>query len=68
VEDGRTDMVEAAPEISPDFAADIGPALAEGEILAEISPGLRIDHALEQCKPVGTSSERIEGVLAEELQ
>src|ERR1700704_1889763 len=57
VEDGRADMVEAALKISPDFAADIGPALAEGEILAEIGPGLRIDHAVEQCKPVGTSSE-----------
>ncbi len=68
MEDGRPDMIEAALKISPDFAADIGPAFAEGKILAQISPALRIDHAFEQCKPVGTSSQRIEGMFAEELQ
>src|SRR5450631_4847234 len=68
VKDRLADMIEAALKISPDFAADIGPAFAEGEILAEIGPGLRIDHALEQRKPVGTSGERIEGMFAEELQ
>src|SRR6266478_6859779 len=50
----RADMIEAALKISPDFATDIGPAFAKCEILAQISPALRIDHALEQCKPVGT--------------
>ena len=64
----RADMIEAALKISPDFAADIGPAFAERKILAEISSGLRIDHALEQRKPVGASGERIEGMLLEELQ
>src|SRR5713226_1686694 len=65
---GWTDVIEAALEISPDFAADIGPAFAERKILAEISPGLRIDHALEQRKPVAASSERIEGMFVEEPQ
>src|SRR5580692_10851861 len=62
------DMVEAALKISPDLAADIGPTLAEGEIFAEIRSGGRIDHALEQCKPVEASRQRIERVLAKELQ
>ena len=64
----RPDVIEAAFEISPDFAADIGPALAEGEILAEIGPALRIDHALEQREPVRAARQRIGGMLAEELQ
>src|ERR1700731_2159807 len=64
----RADMIEAALKISPDFAADIGPAFAEGKILAEVSPGLGVDHALKQCKSVRTSCERIEGMFAEELQ
>ena len=68
VEDGRADMIEAALKISPDFAADIGPAFAEGKILAQISPALRVDHAFEQREPVGTSSQRIEGMFADELQ
>src|SRR5260370_23764635 len=66
--DRGADMIEAAFEISPDFAANIGPALAKCKILAQVSPGLRVDHAFEQCKPVRTSSERIEGMFAEELQ
>src|SRR4051794_16404413 len=61
-------MIEAALKISPDFAADIGPAFAEGEILAQIRPGLRVDHAFEQCKPIGTSCERVQGMFAEEPQ
>src|ERR1700749_4775327 len=61
-------MVEAALEIEPDFAADISPAFAEREILAEIGFGVRIDHAFEQCETVGTSRERIERMLAKELQ
>src|SRR6266849_5006248 len=68
MKDGRADMIEAALQIGPDFAADIGPSPAEGKILAEISSGLRIDHALEQCEPVGTSRQRVEGMFAEELQ
>src|SRR6266851_4799993 len=68
VKDGRADVIEAALQIGPDLAADIGPAFAEGKVLAEVSPGLRIDHAFEQCKPVGASRERIERMFAEELQ
>src|SRR6266481_10166255 len=68
VENGWPNVIEAALEISPDFAADIGPAFAEGKILAQISPALRVDHAFEQCKPVATSSQRIEGMFAEKLQ
>lgn len=61
-------MVETALDISPDFAADIGPALAEREVLAEISPGALVDHAIEQCEPVGTSRELVYRVFAEELK
>ena len=61
-------MIETALEISPDFAAHIGPAFAEGEVLAEISPGCVVDHAIEQCKPVGASGERIDGMFAKKLQ
>ena len=61
-------MIETALDISPDFAADIGPALAERKVLAEISPGSVVDHAIEQCEPVRTSRERVYGVLAEKLQ
>src|SRR3954449_1224335 len=68
VEHGRTDMIETALDIGPDFAADIGPALAEREILAEIRPRALVDHAIEQCEPVGTSRERVYGMFAEELQ
>ena len=34
MEDGGTDMIEPAVEISPDLAADVGPAFAEGKIFA----------------------------------
>src|SRR3984957_7182153 len=51
--DRRADMIETAFEVSPDFAADIGPAFAERKILAEIGSGRRIDHAFEQCKSIG---------------
>ena len=61
-------MIEPALQIRPDLAADIGPAFAEGEILAEIGAGRGIDHAFEQGKPVRTSRERIERMFAEELQ
>src|ERR1700737_3941770 len=65
VKDRRADMIEAALQVGPDFAADIGPAFAEGEILAQIGSGLMVDHALEQAKPVRTSGQRIERMLAE---
>src|SRR6202165_3427096 len=68
VKDRWPDMIEAALEIGPDFSADIGPALAERKILAEIGPTLRFDHALEQGKTVRASCERVEGMFAEELQ
>ena len=68
MEHRRADMIEAALEIGPDLAADIGPAFAEGKILAEIGSGLRIDHAFEQRKPVRASRQRIERMLAKELQ
>ena len=61
-------MIEVALEIRPDLAADIGPAFAEGKILAEIGSASRIDHAFEQGKAVGTSRQRIQRMLAEELQ
>src|SRR5438128_478796 len=48
VKDGGSDMIEPAVEIGPDLAADIGPAFAEREILAQIGAGGRIDHAFEQ--------------------
>jgi hypothetical protein len=32
-------MIETALKIGPDFAADVGPAFAEGKILAEIDAG-----------------------------
>src|ERR1700761_6906961 len=64
----RPDMIEPAFEIGPDFSAQIGPALAEREILTEIGPGLGIDHAFEQRKAIGTSGQRIERMLAKELQ
>src|SRR5947209_1767974 len=57
VEDGGTDMVEAAVEIGPDLAAKIGPALAECKILAEIGAGHGIDHALEQREAVLTAGQ-----------
>src|ERR1700738_559015 len=68
MKDRRSDMIEATLEVSPDLAADIGPAFAKGKILAEISPGLRVDHALEQCKPVRASRQFIDGMFTEELQ
>src|SRR6266851_2956177 len=63
-----TDVIEATFKVGPDFAADIGPAFAERKILAEIGPGLRIDHALEQRKAVGASGKGIGGMFAEKLQ
>src|SRR3984885_525231 len=66
--DRRADMIEAAFEVGPDFAADIGPAFAERKILAEIGSGRRINHAFEQCKSIGTSGKRVERMLAKELQ
>ena len=68
MKDGRADMVEPAFEVGPDFAADIGPAFAEREILAEIGAGRVINHAFEQRKPVGTSRQPVERMLAKELQ
>src|SRR5580698_3950338 len=63
-----TDMVEAALKIGPDFTADIGPALAESEIFAEIGAGCRIDHAFEQRKAVRASRQCVMRVLAKKLQ
>src|SRR5438105_5046707 len=62
------DMIETALEISPDLTAHIGPAFAEGEVLAEIGPACVVDHAIEQCKPIGTSRERIDGMFTKKLQ
>src|SRR5437870_6496696 len=64
----RSDVIETAFEIGPDLAADIGPASAEREILAEIGSAFRVDHALEQCEAIGISGERVVRMLAEELQ
>src|ERR1700723_963501 len=64
----RADMVEAALKIGPDFAADVGPAFAESEILAEIGAGRGIDHAFEQRKAVRPSCQCVMRVLAKELQ
>src|ERR1700684_2995999 len=66
--DRRPDMIEAALEVGPDFAADIGPAFAERKILAEIGSGRRIDHTFEQRKSIGTAGQRVERMLAKELQ
>src|ERR1700691_1940420 len=66
--DRRADMIEAALEIGPDFAADIGPAFAERKILAEIGSGRRIDHTFEQRKSIETAGQRVERMLAKELQ
>src|SRR5476651_1521577 len=60
-------MIETALEVGPYFAANIGPAFAEGEVFAEIGSAARIDHAFEQCKPVGTSRQRIERMFAKKL-
>ena len=61
-------MIEAALKISPDFAAHVSPALAEGEVLAEIGSVGGVDHAFEQRKPVVTSGQRVMRMLAMELQ
>src|SRR4030081_1157310 len=58
VKDRRADMIEAALKVGPDFAPHIGPAFAEGKILAQIGSGFFVDHALEQAKPVRTSGQR----------
>src|SRR5262249_1363098 len=42
------DMNEPAVGVEPDLAADRAPAATEREILAEVFPGLRLDHAVEQ--------------------
>src|SRR6476660_7605404 len=55
VKDRRADMIEAALKVGPDLAPHIGPALAEGKILAQVGSGLLVDHALEQTEPVRTS-------------
>src|SRR5579864_4515666 len=46
----RADMIEAALDIGPDLAADIGPASTKRKILAEIGSARWIDHAFEQGK------------------
>ena len=56
-------MVEFALEIGPDFAAHVGPALAEREILAEIGAVLG-DHAFEQSEAVVACGRRIDGMIA----
>src|SRR5271169_6369097 len=60
--------MEPAAEISPYLATDIGPTLAESEILAQIGTCLPIDHTFEQGKTVWASSKGVARVLAEELQ
>src|SRR6202012_2176353 len=61
-------MIESALEISPDLTANIGPALAEGKVLAEIGAISGIDHAFEQRKPVAAAGESVMRMFAEELQ
>src|SRR4029077_1788590 len=56
-------MAEAACEIGPDLAAHVDPALAEGEILAEVDAGLGIDHAFEECHAVDAAGERVAVVV-----
>src|SRR6185312_8110234 len=69
VEDGGADMIEPALGIGPDLAADLGPALAEAEVLAEIDAGLRLDQALEQREAMRVVGERIlDRMLAPKLQ
>jgi hypothetical protein len=41
-------MDELAFGIEPNFAANITPSLAEGEILADIDAGFFVDHAIKQ--------------------
>ncbi len=45
------DMAQRAPQIGPDFAAHVGPSLAESEILTEIGSILG-NHRLEKRKPL----------------
>src|SRR6201996_2727979 len=60
LEHRRPDVIELAFEVGPDLTAEIGPALAERKVLAEIGAGLGIDHAFEQRETIGTSGQRIE--------
>src|SRR6185312_5088536 len=62
------DMIETAVEIRPDLAADISPTSAEGEILAEIHAGRRIDHALKQRKAVRAAGQGVMRMLALEFE
>src|ERR1700742_740457 len=68
VEYRRADMIETTLEITPDLAADIRPALAEREVLAEIGAGRRIDHAFKQREAVAAAGEIVMRMFAEELQ
>lgn len=43
------EMHELAIEIDPDLSAHVAPAPAEGEVLGEVAPGIRIDHAVEEA-------------------
>ena len=68
MEHRRPDVIERALDVGPDIAANIGPALAEGEVLGKISAGRRIDHAFEQREAVLARDQRVVRMLAEELQ
>src|SRR4029079_14839979 len=67
VEHRRPDVMRRALDLGPDLAADVGPALAEGEVLGEIRPRRRIDHAFEQREAVLARRQRVVRMLAEEL-
>src|SRR5580658_3157270 len=59
----RADVVELAVEIGPDFAAHVGPALAESEILAEIG-AVFVDQTFEQREAVVACVDGIERMVS----
>src|ERR1700742_1143673 len=61
-------MIETPFEIGPDLAAKVGPALAEGKVLAEIGTRCGIDHAFKQREAVAAAGEIVMRMFAEELQ
>src|ERR1700722_20072023 len=63
----RPNVVKLAVEAGPDLAAHVGPALAEGEVLAQVSAVFG-DHAFEQRKAFVACGRGIERVIALVLQ
>src|ERR1700740_2201896 len=63
----RSDMGQPAVEIGPDLAADVGPALAERKILAQIGAVLG-NHAFEQGEAFGACGGTVERMVALLLQ